>query len=60
MINFITCIYISGLNCEDHGCNEGTLAQGWGSGTANYPYLVTVSLNITCLFLLTHLFPFSL
>ena len=25
----------------DHGCDEGTLAMGWGSGTANYPYLVT-------------------
>ncbi|CEP14528.1 hypothetical protein [Parasitella parasitica] len=30
-----------GLNCEDHGCNDGSLAQGWGSGTANYPYLIT-------------------
>ncbi|RCI05115.1 hypothetical protein CU098_012427 [Rhizopus stolonifer] len=29
------------LNCEDHGCNDGSLAQGWGSGTANFPYLVT-------------------
>lgn len=27
--------------CPDRGCNNGTLAQGWGSGTANYPYLVT-------------------
>lgn len=27
--------------CADRGCNEGTLAMGWGSGTANYPYLVT-------------------
>lgn len=26
--------------CEDRGCNTGTLAQGWGSGTAQYPYLV--------------------
>lgn len=33
----------SGLNCEDHGCNAGSLAQGWGSGTARYPYLITVS-----------------
>ncbi|RCI05997.1 hypothetical protein CU098_000996, partial [Rhizopus stolonifer] len=30
----------SGLNCVDHGCSNGTLAQGWGSGTAYYPYLV--------------------
>jgi len=27
--------------CSDHGCVAGTLAQGWGSGTANFPYLVT-------------------
>ncbi|KAL5045586.1 putative beta-glucosidase L [Aspergillus fruticulosus] len=26
--------------CADRGCNKGTLAQGWGSGTAEYPYLV--------------------
>ncbi|KAI9026666.1 glycoside hydrolase superfamily [Phycomyces nitens] len=28
-------------SCTDHGCSEGTLAQGWGSGTAVYPYLIT-------------------
>ncbi|KAF2837832.1 glycoside hydrolase family 3 protein [Patellaria atrata CBS 101060] len=29
-----------GINsCSDRGCNKGTLGQGWGSGTANYPYL---------------------
>jgi beta-glucosidase len=27
--------------CPDHGCDNGTLAMGWGSGTAFYPYLVT-------------------
>nr|AFH41575.1 beta-glucosidase [Periconia sp. BCC 2871] len=27
--------------CADHGCDNGTLAMGWGSGTADYPYLVT-------------------
>lgn len=27
--------------CNDHGCDNGTLAMGWGSGTAYYPYLVT-------------------
>ena len=27
--------------CADRGCDSGTLAQGWGSGTANYPYLVS-------------------
>ena len=23
------------------GCDNGTLAMGWGSGTANFPYLIT-------------------
>ncbi|ORX97354.1 beta-glucosidase 1 precursor [Clohesyomyces aquaticus] len=27
-------------NCKDRGCNEGTLASGWGSGAVEYPYLV--------------------
>jgi len=27
--------------CPDRGCDMGTLAMGWGSGTANFPYLVT-------------------
>jgi beta-glucosidase-like glycosyl hydrolase len=27
--------------CSDRGCNDGTLAMGWGSGTANFPYLIT-------------------
>lgn len=27
--------------CDDHGCDDGTLAMGWGSGTADFPYLVT-------------------
>ncbi|KAJ6529216.1 glycoside hydrolase superfamily [Mycena capillaripes] len=26
--------------CNDRGCNKGTLAMGWGSGTANLPYLI--------------------
>jgi hypothetical protein len=26
--------------CGDRGCNVGTLAMGWGSGTANFPYLI--------------------
>ncbi|KAJ7833847.1 glycoside hydrolase superfamily [Mycena olivaceomarginata] len=26
--------------CGDRGCDQGTLAMGWGSGTANFPYLV--------------------
>ena len=27
--------------CPDRACNKGTLAQGWGSGTVEYPYLVS-------------------
>lgn len=27
--------------CNDRGCAEGTLAQVWGSGSVQYPYLVT-------------------
>ncbi|RWA14002.1 hypothetical protein EKO27_g1084 [Xylaria grammica] len=27
--------------CADRGCNDGTLAMAWGSGTANFPYLST-------------------
>ncbi|KAJ5129716.1 uncharacterized protein N7515_005755 [Penicillium bovifimosum] len=31
-----------GLNsCGNAGCNKGVLTMGWGSGTANLPYLVT-------------------
>lgn len=26
--------------CGDHGCLDGTLAMGWGSGTVNFPYLI--------------------
>jgi beta-glucosidase len=27
--------------CSDRGCDIGTLAMGWGSGTANFPYLIS-------------------
>lgn len=27
--------------CPDRGCADGTLAMGWGSGTSEFPYLVT-------------------
>jgi hypothetical protein len=27
-------------SCSDRGCDNGTLAMGWGSGTANFPYLI--------------------
>ena len=31
----------SGPNaCGDRGCDIGTLVMGWGSGTANFPYLI--------------------
>lgn len=26
----------------DHGGDSGTLAMGWGSGTAQFPYLISV------------------
>lgn len=26
--------------CVDRGCDEGTLAQGWGSGSVEFPFLV--------------------
>ncbi|KAL1621409.1 hypothetical protein SLS56_009188 [Neofusicoccum ribis] len=32
----------SGPNgCDNRGCTNGTLAMGWGSGTANFPYLIS-------------------
>ncbi|CEG66924.1 hypothetical protein RMATCC62417_03418 [Rhizopus microsporus] len=37
-----------GINaCDDHGCDKGTLAQGWGSGTAFFPYLVDPITGLT-------------
>jgi beta-glucosidase len=31
----------NGINsCSDKGCNDGVLTMGWGSGSANLPYLV--------------------
>lgn len=27
--------------CPNRGCNNGTLAMSWGSGTAEFPYLIT-------------------
>lgn len=32
--------------CSDRGCDNGTLAMGWGSGTANFPYLVSPEIAI--------------
>jgi beta-glucosidase len=28
-------------NCNDHACTSGTVAMGWGSGTAWFPYIIT-------------------
>jgi beta-glucosidase len=34
-------VALRGANaCVDRGCNEGTLAMGWGSGSVEFPYLV--------------------
>ncbi|KAL3418798.1 glycoside hydrolase family 3 protein [Phlyctema vagabunda] len=27
--------------CADRGCNQGTLASGWGSGAVEFPYLIS-------------------
>lgn len=27
--------------CRNHGCDVGTLGVGWGSGQANFPYLIS-------------------
>lgn len=33
---------ITGPNyCSDRGCDNGTLGMAWGSGSSNFPYLVT-------------------
>ncbi|KAH7006431.1 glycoside hydrolase superfamily [Fusarium venenatum] len=32
----------NGINyCPDQGCNDGTLGSGWGSGAADFPFLIT-------------------
>lgn len=36
-----------GTKCADHGCNDGHLAQGWGSGTADFPYLIDPLTGLT-------------
>ncbi|KAI9335423.1 glycoside hydrolase superfamily [Zopfochytrium polystomum] len=33
--------------CSDHGCIDGVVAQGWGSGTSFFPYLVAPVDGIT-------------
>lgn len=36
-----------GLNsCHDRGCNQGVLATGWGSGTANFAHLTAPATSI--------------
>lgn len=32
--------------CSDRGCDNGTLGCGWGSGSANFPYLITPAFAI--------------
>jgi beta-glucosidase len=32
--------------CADRGCNDGTLAMGWGSGTTEFPVCPAVSNEI--------------
>ncbi|CEP07730.1 hypothetical protein [Parasitella parasitica] len=40
-----------GLNsCASHGCSNGTLAQGWGSGTADFPYMIDPLAGLTAAF----------
>ncbi|KAI8141064.1 glycoside hydrolase superfamily [Fennellomyces sp. T-0311] len=34
-------------NCPDQNCGAGHLAMGWGSGTTDYPYLITPTDGIT-------------
>lgn len=47
----------SGLNvCEDQSCDNGTLAIGWGSGSANFPYLIDVRLYKNSYLSTTNLF----
>lgn len=37
-----------GVNgCHDRGCNNGTLGQGWGSGSFIFPYLITPEQALT-------------
>lgn len=37
-------------SCEDRGCNKGTLAQGWGSASVEFPYLVAPEEALTAAF----------
>ena len=40
---------------SDRGGDVGILALGWGSGTADFPYLIAVSIPSYCLGILRHL-----
>ncbi|GAA5794802.1 hypothetical protein HPULCUR_000149 [Helicostylum pulchrum] len=37
----------STFNCKNHACTGGTLAQGWGSGTAYFSYLIDPLTGLT-------------
>jgi hypothetical protein len=32
--------------CADRGCDQGSLGMAWGSGSANFPYLVTPDFSL--------------
>ena len=36
----ISTVSVTDSSSVDRGCNDGTLAMGWGSGTTEFPYLV--------------------
>lgn len=38
---------MNGCPPGDHGCANGTLAMGWGSGTSDFPYIITPENAIT-------------
>ncbi|KAB2571049.1 putative beta-glucosidase L [Lasiodiplodia theobromae] len=41
VIGYDAIVNPDGMNaCVDRACNNGTLAMGWGSGTAEFPYLI--------------------
>jgi beta-glucosidase len=44
MCRYVQLLLLASINADyppDRGCDDGTLAMGWGSGTAEFPYLTT-------------------
>ncbi|KAI9493633.1 glycoside hydrolase superfamily [Zychaea mexicana] len=35
------------VECTDLACNDGTYVQGWGSGTVDFPYIISPTEGIT-------------